>query len=212
MTTGKANLSYDGYVTDVKRRRRGTELEDALLTAAWEELVEAGYAKLTMESVAARARTGIAVLYRRWSHKGQLMLAAIEHHREAHPVEIPDTGNLRDDLLAVLTRMSEARAGFFAVAGGGLVSGLLDDTGLTPADVRDRLLGGPLGAGSRTIYQRAAERGEIDLERVPPDLLGMPFDLVRHDLIMALRPPGPERLLAIVDDLFMPLVRAHLNA
>ena len=36
-------------------RRRGPGLEAAILEAAWEELTEAGYAALTMESVAARA-------------------------------------------------------------------------------------------------------------------------------------------------------------
>ena len=45
-----------------RQRRRGEELETALLAAAWDELVEAGFARLTMESVAARAKTGVAVL------------------------------------------------------------------------------------------------------------------------------------------------------
>ena len=45
-------------------RRRGTALEAALLEAAWDELSEVGYAALTMEGVAARARTSRAVLYR----------------------------------------------------------------------------------------------------------------------------------------------------
>ena len=66
---------------EVRRRRRGPQLEAALLDAAWEELVHVGYASLTMESVAARAHTGIAVLYRRWPNKDQLVLAAIEHYR-----------------------------------------------------------------------------------------------------------------------------------
>ena len=52
-----------------RQRRRGEELEAALLEAAWAELVEVGFARLTMESVAARAKTGVAVLYRRWPRK-----------------------------------------------------------------------------------------------------------------------------------------------
>jgi AcrR family transcriptional regulator len=78
----------------VRHRRRGQELESALLEAAWDELVEFGFANLTMESVAARARTGIAVLYRRWANKDQLVLAAIEHYGAAHPVEMPDSSAL----------------------------------------------------------------------------------------------------------------------
>ena len=82
----------------VRRRRRGQQLESALLDAAWTELVEAGFANLTMESVAARAQTGIAVLYRRWANKDQLVLAAVAHYGQAHPIETPDTGTLRGDL------------------------------------------------------------------------------------------------------------------
>jgi AcrR family transcriptional regulator len=33
-----------------------------------------------MESVAARAKTGVAVLYRRWPNKDDLVLAAIGHY------------------------------------------------------------------------------------------------------------------------------------
>jgi hypothetical protein len=43
----------------------------------------------------------------------------------------------------------------------------------------------------RVIYQRAHDRGEIDLERIPSAVLAMPFDLVRHDLLMNLEPPSP---------------------
>jgi hypothetical protein len=40
----------------------------------------------------------------------------------------------------------------------------------------------------------------------------MPFDLVRHDLLMDLEPPKPARVRSIVDDLFLPLVRSsHLG-
>jgi len=49
----------------------------------------------------------------------------------------------------------------------------------------------------------------IGLERIPAAVLSMPFDLVRHDLLMDLRPLRPTRILAIVDELFLPLVRSH---
>lgn len=203
-------MSADGAdAGDVKRRRRGTELEHALLTAAWDELVEAGYAKLTMESVAARARTGIAVLYRRWANKDELVLAAVEHYRNVHPVATPDTGTLPGDLLALLTDMSEARATFFAVAMVSAFSGLLSDTGLTLAQAREKVLGGAPPSLPLLIYRRAHDRGEIDLDRIPAAVLAMPFDLVRHDLLMDLKPLEPARLHAIVNDLFMPLVRDH---
>ena len=192
--------------TRVRRRRRGPQLESALLDAAWNELVEVGFAGLTMESVAARAKTGIAVLYRRWTNKDQLVFAAIERYGQAHPVEIPDTGSLRGDLLALLTGMSRARATFMAVAAAAGFSGLLTSTGLTPAQAREKLFGDQRIRGDQIIYQRAHDRGEIDLERIPPAVLTMPFDLVRHDLLMNLEPVKPARIASIVDEIFLPLV------
>lgn len=35
----------------------------------------------------------------------------------------------------------------------------------------------------------------------------MPFDLVRQDLLMTLKPVSEERIVSIVDDLFLPLTR-----
>jgi AcrR family transcriptional regulator len=190
-----------------RQRRRGPELEAALLDAAWDELVEVGFAKLTMESVAARASTGIAVLYRRWANKDELVLAALEHYRASHPVDLPDTGTLRGDLLAALTVMGEARAGFFAITAAAAFSGLLAGTGLTPAQGRDRILGDQRLARVQALYQRAHDRGEIDLARIPAAVLAMPFDLVRHDLLMDLKPLPPARIRSIVDELFLPLAR-----
>lgn len=52
------------------------------------------------------------------------------------------------------------------------------------------------------------DRGEIDLDRIPPAVLAMPFDLVRHDLLMNLKPLRPARIKSIVDELFLPLARS----
>jgi len=44
--------------SDTATRRRGPELEAALLEAAWAELVEGGYSGFTIDGVAARCSTG----------------------------------------------------------------------------------------------------------------------------------------------------------
>ena len=59
------------------------------------------------------------------------------------------------------------------------------------------------------IYRRAHESGEIDLGSVPEPVLAMPFDLMRHDLLMTLKPIPRDRILAIVDDLFLPLAAQY---
>lgn len=193
--------------THPRQRRRGEELETAILDSAWQELVDVGFAKLTMESIATRAKTGVAVLYRRWPNKDDLVLAAIRHYGTTHPVDIPDTGNLRDDMVAVLTTSHAARVGFATVVSA-TFSGLLTSAGLTPAEVREKVLT-PGSNWSRDIYARAQERGEINLATTPEAVLTMPFDLMRHELLMTHKPIPAERILAIVDELFMPLVKLN---
>jgi AcrR family transcriptional regulator len=189
-----------------RHRRRGEELEAAILEAAWDELVDVGFAKLTMESVATRAKTGVAVLYRRWPRKDDLVLDAIQHYGATHPVAIPDTGSLRGDMIAMLSGFSNVRVSFATVVSAAF-SGLLTSSGLTPAQVREKLIADrPLW--SLEIYRRAHERGEIDLDRIPRIVLSMPFDLMRHDMLMTYKPIPEERVLEIVDDLFMPLITA----
>ena len=88
------------------RRRRGSDLEDALYAATLAELVEVGYGKLSMEGIATRAHTGKAALYRRFSGKHDLVLAAL---RDALP-ELPvlDTARTaRENLRAVLRTLCD---------------------------------------------------------------------------------------------------------
>src|SRR5690348_12742634 len=61
-------------VAEIARRRRGAALEDAIRQAAFDELSEVGYATFSVESVAERARTGKASIYRRWPTKQALVL------------------------------------------------------------------------------------------------------------------------------------------
>ncbi len=190
-------------------RRRGPALEAALLEAAWTELTEVGFVNLTMESVAARAHTGIAVLYRRWSNKDELVAAAIEKYGRDHPVESVDTGSLRGDLIALLTSMSAARSTFIAVAVSAAFGGFLVGTGRTPAEARALLLGERHVPLSRALYERAQKRGELDVSRIPAAVLTVPFDLVRQDLLMELKPLKPARIQSIVDEIFLPLVNAY---
>jgi AcrR family transcriptional regulator len=190
-------------------RRYGAELEAAILDAAWDELVQIGYSRLTMGSVATRARTSEPVLYRRWPNKDRLVLAALEHYRRVHPVAVPDTGSLREDLLEQLTALTESLAGFFAIAAAAAFSGLLADTGMSPAQIRDQVMVDASPPQQRTVFRHAADRGELAVERIPAAVLAMPFDLVRHDMLLDLKPVGPERIRSIVDELFLPLLDAY---
>jgi AcrR family transcriptional regulator len=187
-----------------KTRRRGEALEHALLDAAWTELQAAGYAGLTMEAVADRAGTSRAVLYRRWRNRPELVLAVIRRHRPLLSGEIPDTGSLRGDVLALLRRMSSR----LAEIGPETVYGLLGDY-LSDADMfarsRDQLLSISAEV-METILKRAADRGEARAG-VENRIATLPTALFRNELFLARTPPSEGTLVEIVDDVFLPLVR-----
>jgi AcrR family transcriptional regulator len=87
-------------------RRRGEVLQRAIYDAALDQLSSVGWKRLTMEGVASCAQTGKAALYRRWASKEALVMAALEN---TLPLvgEAPDRGSLRDDLVALLSRMRD---------------------------------------------------------------------------------------------------------
>ncbi|MGH8964117.1 MAG: helix-turn-helix domain-containing protein, partial [Actinomycetes bacterium] len=59
-------------------RRRGEKLHSALYAATLAELVEVGYAELTMNAVARRAGASKGSLYRRWSSRAELVVEALQ--------------------------------------------------------------------------------------------------------------------------------------
>jgi AcrR family transcriptional regulator len=185
-------------------RRRGAALEEALLDAAWQELTEMGYARFTVEGVAARAGTSRPVIYRRWPQRSDLAIAAIQHFSRTEVVTYPDTGSLRDDLIQLLHEVSARRSGLIALFGVQMGEYF---AGSTPAELREQFLAArsqPMGFD--TVLRRAVERGEIDPERLTPRIASLPGDLMRHDLLMTLRPATEETIAEIIDEIFLPLV------
>jgi AcrR family transcriptional regulator len=187
------------------RRRRGAELEDALLDAAWQELQDVGYSALTYDAVAARGGTSKPVLYRRWPSKADLVVAAMHHAGLFARRELPDTGSLREDVLTALRNFNESRAGFITAISV-YMANIASDTGLSPAELRDRLLGERAGSGA-VLLDRAVARGEVPARERSAGLITMPFDLFRHDLLLTLARVPEARILEIVDDLWLPLLR-----
>jgi AcrR family transcriptional regulator len=187
-----------------RTRRRGEALERALLEAAWDELQAVGYAGLTMEAVADRAGTSRAVLYRRWRNRPELVIAALRHYRPMLSGEIPDTGSLRGDVLALLRRMSARLAEIGPETLYGLLGDYLGDPDLF-ARSQDQVL--HISAGVMdTILKRAADRGEARAG-VAPRIATLPTDLFRNELFLARTPPSEGAIAEIIDDVFLPLVR-----
>lgn len=189
----------------VATRRRGAALEHALLDAAWQELQESGYARLTMERVADRAGTSRAVIYRRWSNRAELVIAAMRHHQPVLSGAAPDTGSLRGDVLAILRRASARITEIGADTVIGMLSDLLsDDEAFNQILEQMTRSGGEVMSG---VLDRAAARGETR-DNIPPRVARLPLDLLRHELILTHQPPSQHTLDEIVDEIFLPLVTA----
>lgn len=85
---------------------RSARVREAILAATFDELVETGYAALSMESVASRAGVHKTTVYRRWPTIDDLLLDALTTwSREALP--IPDTGSIDTDLMALGRELAE---------------------------------------------------------------------------------------------------------
>ena len=187
-------------------RRRGAALEGALLDAAWQELVEKGYAGFTIDGVADRARTGRQVLYRRWPAKRDLAIAAVTHYRSRNTVTAADTGSLRGDLIAYLTDALDKRAEIAAMLTLNMAQIFVEGAG-TPSQLREDVLGGAAQAVD-DIYDRAVQRGEADAARLTARVRALPFDLLRSQMMMTMGAVSADEIVEIVDEILVPLIQA----
>jgi AcrR family transcriptional regulator len=189
-------------------RRRGEALERAIFAALWEELADVGYARLTMEGVAARAHTSKPVLYRRWSTRAQLVVAAMMYGVPTRE-ELPDTGDLRSDVLA-LFRQLESRFDDMPVdAVRGLIFEVLGDP--EAGAIREYVMQSECEDLVLALLERAAARGEIDPGKITRRIARVPKDLIRSEYLTRMNGRGrvPDDVIEeIVDEVFLPLVRS----
>jgi AcrR family transcriptional regulator len=202
---GKNPDDYNEQAGNAQTRRRGAELEQAILDAAWEQLIAEGYEHFTIDTVAARARTSKPVLYRRWKTRDDLLRATVRHVGAASVPSIPDTGTLRGDLLALLASANSTTRNPVAALVSSMLGSYYNQTGPTPAELREAFLS-QRGSAVEQVVNRAVERGEVDPARLTPRIIALPFDLFRNEMMMTLKPVPDHVLRQIVDDIFIPLV------
>jgi AcrR family transcriptional regulator len=187
-------------------RRRGNALEEAILGAAWAELLDRGYAGFTMEAVANRAGTSRPVLSRRWQSRADLAVAAIGSYIQKNLIYVPDLGNVRDELAMFLQKISDR--GMLAVAK--VLFSMRDyfmETDSSLADLRNRLRN--MLEDNQTIdeiLQRGVRRGEIDPSKLTKRIASLPLDLVRHEGLMTHKPIPRAVIGEMLDSIFLPLV------
>ncbi|MFR9803759.1 TetR/AcrR family transcriptional regulator [Pseudonocardia sp. RS010] len=184
-------------------RRRGAALENAIIDAAWEVLVERGYNGFTFETIAARAGTSKPVLYRRWPQREDLLLATLA--RNWRPLNIPNTGSLRQDALTLLRTVNAERARALILLRIQLAD-YFRETGTTFNRLRNHLHPADETPPFARFVDRAVERGELaDMPR-SERVVNLPFDLVRHDMLMSMGAVPDETIVEIVDAVWLPLL------
>ena len=189
-------------------RRRGEELERAILHAAAEELRESGYPGMTMDRVAARAGTNKNAIYRRWPHRAALGIAAYRHLSDAAMPD-PDTGTLRGDALEMLRRANETWSSPHGAVLRGLLAAAADDPALLEL-MRERSGADTMDRAWLTMLERAVARGEAPPAAARPRVATVPIMLLRAEYAMRGVPSVPDEVLIdIVDEVFLPLVRGR---
>jgi AcrR family transcriptional regulator len=178
--------------------RRSEATETAVLDAFAELVSEIGYAAITMEAVAKRARAGKATVYRWWPTKAHLALSLISKAKVDIPR--PEGRSLREDLIAYMAHLIGLWRGDTGLPVGPLVRHCYAESWSNPE------LAAALQTERRArwtmlndILAAAVARGELppgtDLARAKDFTMSWPFYL-----LMTNRLPAPEGIPDMVDD------------
>jgi AcrR family transcriptional regulator len=185
-------------------RRRDHGRDQEILDATLDVLAENGYTGLTIDMVAARAKAGKATLYRRWPSKGELVIDAVSCMKQISPEDIPDTGTLRGDLVAMVRPHSiEDSERKFKIMSG-LMSMLSDAPELT--DTAHEAIMAPRARVNRQLMQRAIDRGEIPATTDVDLISGVSQAMASYRSLMLRKPVDREFLLSIIDGIILPAV------
>jgi len=194
------------------RRRRGAALEGAILTAAFAELSEAGYHGFSVESVAARARTGKASIYRRWPSKAALVMDALL-------AELPDPERLgiTSDLGEQVSTADALRAAARAMArvmnspAGDAIRAVKLEAAADPELARlvEERFQRPRTGALVALLERGVARGEVRPEAATPFVAEvLPAVLTFRIVLQGERLTGAA-LTRVVDEIMIPLVEAR---
>ncbi|MCH5461698.1 TetR/AcrR family transcriptional regulator [Lactobacillus sp. LC28-10] len=193
-----------------QKRRRGKALENDILTATLDLIESTKYEDITMDMIAKNAHTNKSVLYRRWESKAAIILAALRTQMGNVNLEVPDTGSIHDDLLALFDQLIDLLTKMNYDHLAGLMMERLG--GMSVADFFKRL--GPNNYVTQLMQQVMAQgqaRGEIDLTAVDEQLLNLPVYLIMDTLFSKETALNQERMHWMVDSVMMPVLKPYLK-
>jgi AcrR family transcriptional regulator len=141
-----------------KGRPRDASADERILAAAAQLILTRGFDNMTVDEVAAIAKAGKATVYRRWAGKEDLAFAALEQLYSTQ-LPIPDTGNVRDDLIEATRTALEfsgsetGRAYMRMTCAESLRDGRIGALYTSAFESQE--------AAAREMFQRGIDRGEL---------------------------------------------------
>lgn len=171
-------------VQGVRTGGRSARVRDAILTAAFGELIDNGYAALSVEAVASRAGVNKTTIYRRWPTLDDLLVDALmEWSHDTFPCH--ETGSIETDLLALGRQLADVLNGGV----GRQIVALVLTAGLRSAQLRET---------TRRYFDHQAERA-IPLVAQAIDRGELPADCDANALLTTFRAPLFYRLVTTGD-------------
>ncbi|MFD0308016.1 TetR/AcrR family transcriptional regulator [Streptomyces sp. NPDC059517] len=189
-----------------RRSRLTPEREAELYEAVLELLREVGYDSLTMDAVATRTRSSKATLYRQWGGKAELVARSVRHHKPVGIASV-DTGSLRGDLHAMITRQDDCEMEQNSSLMRALGTAVHSNPDLLAA-LREWLVEPELDE-MRQVVQRAVDRGEVRADNPAIDfLLHMIIGSFAARTIIDNEPPTQSFLSSYIDAVVIPALVA----
>ncbi|MFT8342568.1 MAG: TetR/AcrR family transcriptional regulator [Clostridium beijerinckii] len=196
--------------SDKNTRKRGDMLNESIYEATVEIIKEVGYANLTFQQIAQRAKTSRTVLYRRWNTTydliREIMVYKFNAALDGELIDkIEDTGSLRGDLLYLLTIYQRV----YTYVGLEIMNALIFEM----SQNNEKLDEVKINATEkniitmRALLKLAKARGE-QIKDVSNQTLSLPFDLIRMEYIMYNNMVDAERLKLLVDEILLPVFKA----
>lgn len=183
-------------------RPRDASRDVAIRDATLALMVEVGYDRLSIESVAARAGVSRPTVYRRYAGKAALVAAAVGQ-REAGVRPAVDTGSLREDLLQVLRWLSREIAEQELGMLGAVFAGMRSDPDLAAA-VR-LVLGRDQAAMTDEPMAWAVRRGDHLAPRAAALFSEVAPAVLFHRLVVVGEPCDEPYLARLLDDVLLRL-------
>ncbi len=157
-----------------------------------------------MDMVAVRAKAGKGAVYRRWASKAAMVVDAVASMKRAQvDVEnMPDTGTLRGDLLALFQPQSVAETDKKLRATAALTSLISEQPSF--AQVGHEALVTPWVEANRALFQRAIDRGEIETNSHLDTLAQIMPSMGAYRALILGRAFDREFLIEMVDGFLLP--------